>query len=76
MLELLPLGNVFQGTGGALNTPETETAASHPLSAPSASARNDVDQRNKSDNDHHGDGDDGDGRRGNDHAFCYPVFSS
>jgi hypothetical protein len=74
VLELLPLGNAFQGRRGALNTPET--AASHPLSAPSASARNDVDQRNKSDNDHYGDGDDGDRGRGNDHALCYPVISS
>jgi hypothetical protein len=60
--------------GGGFNTPET--AASHPLSAPSASARNDVDQRNESDNDHYGDGDDCDRGRGNDHALCYPVLSS
>src|SRR5512133_1195199 len=67
-------GTRSKGRRGSLNTPET--AASHPLSAPSASARNDVDQRDKSDNDHHGDGDDGDRRSGNDHALCYPVNSS
>ena len=53
MLGLLPLGKrVKRACAGRLTRPK---AASPPLSAPSASARNDVDQRDKSDNDRHGD---------------------
>jgi hypothetical protein len=69
-LNYLRSGTRFKGRRGRLNTPET--AAWQPLSAPSASARNDVDQRDEGNDDHGGNRDDGDGGGGEEHPV--PFF--